>query len=383
MLEWSTYHQEPVSITRTPAFIIFARIVSLINQQRGLFQTLFVSFSPRNRKAAFAFALQRNDCAKEFTLSQNALKHKPFPTAAADAGTRTKAAILVFFGGACYGFNATCYKLSYAWGFSSAQIAAAQMWAGFALFAVFLFFNRARGEKWAKLGCANILKLLGVGAATCITSIFYTYAMSVLPVALALTLLFQFTWIGTVIQVIMTRRPPAFSQVISAAIIVFGTVFASGLYATDLSSCNPWGIAAGLLAAVSCASFLALSGQVQPKCSQAQRGLIICGGAVIVSHFICPDFIVSGVLLQGIAPLGLIAGACGFFLPILLLSMGAPHLPAGLTSLLAASELPAGLFVAMIVLGSPIGAVEWLGVAIILFGICVSQLRLFPRKTPR
>lgn len=316
-------------------------------------------------------------------MSQNALKHKPFPTAAADAGTRTKAAILVFFGGACYGFNATCYKLSYAWGFSSAQIAAAQMWAGFALFAVFLFFNRARGERWAKLGCANILKLLGVGAATCITSIFYTYAMSVLPVALALTLLFQFTWIGTVIQVIMTRRPPAFSQVISAAIIVFGTVFASGLYATDLSSCNPWGIAAGLLAAVSCASFLALSGQIQPKCSQAQRGLIICGGAVIVSHFICPDFIVSGVLLQGIAPLGLIAGACGFFLPILLLSMGAPHLPAGLTSLLAASELPAGLFVAMIVLGSPIGAVEWLGVAIILFGICVSQLRLFPRKTPR
>ena len=116
-------------------------------------------------------------------------RHKPFPTAAADAGTRTKAAILVFFGGACYGFNATCYKLSYAWGFSSAQIAAAQMWAGFALFAVFLFFNRARGERWTKLGCANILKLLGVGAATCITSIFYTYAMSVLPVALALTLL--------------------------------------------------------------------------------------------------------------------------------------------------------------------------------------------------
>lgn len=316
-------------------------------------------------------------------MHQDAPKHKPFPTAAADAGTRTKAAILVFFGGACYGFNATCYKLSYAWGFSSAQIAAAQMWAGFALFSVFLLFNRARGKRWAKLGCANTMKLLGIGAVTCITSIFYTYAMSVLPVALALTLLFQFTWIGTVIQVIMTRRPPALSQVISAVIIVFGTVFASGLYATDLSSCNPWGIAAGLLAAVSCASFLALSGQVQPRCSQAQRGLIVCGGAVIMSHLICPNFIVSGALLQGIAPLGLIAGACGFFLPILLLSMGTPHLPAGLSSVLAASELPAGLLVAMIVLGSPIGTVEWLGVAVILLGICVSQLQLFPGKTSR
>ncbi len=157
-----------------------------------------------------------------------------------------KTAILVFFGGACYGFNATCYKLSYAWGLSSAQIAAAQMWAGFALyFALLLLVNRAQGKRLAKLGCANTLKLLGIGAVTCITSIFYTYAMSVLPVALALTLLFQFTWIGTDDAVVMTRRPPAFSQVTSAAIIVFGTVFAADLCHRSLRRCNPWGIAAG------------------------------------------------------------------------------------------------------------------------------------------
>ena len=308
---------------------------------------------------------------------------KPFGTAARDAGQRTKAVVLVFFGGACYGFNATFYKLSYALGFTSAQIAAAQMWAAFALFAALLAINRLRGERWSKLGSANTVKLLGIGAVTCTTSIFYTYAMSVLPVALALTLLFQFTWMGTVIQVIMTRKAPAPSQVISAAIIVFGTIFASGLYATDLSSCNPWGIAAGLIAAVSCASFLALSGHIQPPCSQAQRGFLICGGAVIMSHLICPDFIVSGVLLQGIAPLGLVAGACGFFLPVLLFSIGTPHLPAGLSSVLASAELPAGLFVAMLVLGSPIGAVEWLGVAIILFGVCVSQLQFLPKKAKR
>ena len=165
-----------------------------------------------------------------------------------------------------------------------------------------------------------------------------------------------------------------------ALIIVFGTVFASGLYAADLSSCNPWGIAAGLVAAVSCAAFMALSGHVQPECSQAQRGFLICGGAVVMSHLICPDFIVSGVLVQGIAPLGLIAGACGFFLPVLLFSIGTPHLPTGLSTVLAASELPAGLFVAMLVLGSPIGPVEWAGVGIILAGVCVSQLQFLPKR---
>ena len=41
---------------------------------------------------------------------------------------------------------------------------------------------------------------------------------------------------------------------------------------------------------------------------------------------------------------------------------------------MAAAELPAGLFIAMIVLGEPLGVVEWLGVAIILAGVCLAQV---------
>lgn len=293
---------------------------------------------------------------------------------------RAKAALLVAFGGACYGFNATCYKISYSLGFTSAQITAAQMWFAFALFAILVSVDLARGKAWSRLGTKATLELLGIGVCTCSTSIFYTYAMSVLPVSLALTLLFQFTWIGTVFEVATTHHAPAASQVASAAIIVFGTIFASGLYATDLDTCDPWGIAAGIAAAISCAAYLTLSGRIQPPCSQQQRGFLICGGAVIAVHLICPDFIISGALLQGIAPLGLITGICGFFLPVLLFSMGTPHLPTGLSSILAASELPAGLLVAMLVLGSPVGAVEWMGVAIILAGICVAQMP-FPRRS--
>lgn len=296
---------------------------------------------------------------------------------------RLRAVLLVFFGGACYGFNATCYKISYAMGFTSAQIAAAQMWFALTLFAVMLLTDRVRGRRWSKLARSEYLKLMGIGVVTCSTSIFYTYAMSVLPVPLALTLLFQFTWIGTVIQVIMTKSAPAFSQVVSAVVILVGTVFASGLYATDLSTADPTGIAAALVAAVCCALFLALSGRIQPKCSQAQRGVLICAGAVIASHLICPDFVISGVLLQGIAPLGLLTGAFGFLLPVLLFGLGTPHLPAGLSSVLAASELPAGLFVAMVVLGTPIGAVEWMGVVIILLGVCISQLQFLPFRKRR
>ena len=289
---------------------------------------------------------------------------------------KVRAAALVCLGGACYGFNATCYKFSYAAGFSSAQTAAAQIWFAFFFFAALLFARRVMGRRWDKIGVGDALKLMGTGCVTCLTTILYTYAMSVLPVPLALTLLFQFTWMGTAIQVVSTRRAPAACQVVSALVILLGTVFASGLYATDLSNCNPWGIAAGLLAAVCCASFLALSGRVHPDCSQAQRGFLICGGAVVLSHVICPDFLVCGILAQGIAPFGLVTGALGFFLPVLLFSLGAPHIPTGLSAVLAASELPAGLLVAMCVLGEPLGAIEWAGVAVILAGVCIAQLQL-------
>lgn len=300
-------------------------------------------------------------------------------TAATNKPKDLRASVLVFLGGACYGFNATCYKVAYGMGFSSGQIAAAQMWFSFLLFALLFFAEFLRGRGWTRIGRVTVAKLFLAGCATCCTSIFYTYAMSVLPMPLALTLLFQFTWVGTVIQALMTRRPPTKCQVVSAVVTVFGTVFASGLYKADFSSCDPAGIAAGLVAAVCCATFLTLSGQTRTDCSQAQRGLVICAGSVAASHLICPDFIVSGVLFEGIVPPGLVAGACGFFLPVLLFSIGTPQLPTGIATILAASELPAGLLVGMLLIGEPVGPVEWLGVAIILAGVCISQLQ-FLRK---
>ena len=258
------------------------------------------------------------------------------------------------------------------------------MWFAFALFAVLLGIDFTRGRRWSAIGRANTAKLVGIGAVTCITSIFYTYAMSVLPVPLALTLLFQFTWIGTVIQVAITRRPPAASQVVSALIIVFGTVFASGLYAADLSSCNPWGIAAGLVAAVSCAAFHggALSGH-KTECSQAQRGFLICGGAVVMSHLICPDFIMSRRAGAGHRAVGPDRGRVRLLPARAVVQHQDAASAHGLSTVLAASELPAGLFVAMLVLGSPIGPVEWAGVGIILAGVCVSQLQFLPKRESR
>lgn len=290
------------------------------------------------------------------------------------SGKKGIAALEVFIGGACYGANATMYKLAYADGFSWPQVVGCQMWFAAALFGIALVVSFALGQRWVKLGAGLSFKLVGLGALSCATAMLYCFAMSRLPVAVALTLLFQFTWIGIIIQIIITRRPPKRSEVIAALIILVGTMLASNVYETGISDLDPLGIACAFLAAISCALFVTMSGRVEPPCSSAQRGFIVCLGSSAASLLVCPDFLVSGVVVNGIAPYGLVISFFGMLCPVLLFGLGSPHLPAGISTILASAELPAGLLVSVMVLRNAIEPMQWIGVAIILAGVVVSQI---------
>ena len=113
---------------------------------------------------------------------------------------QAKAALQVFVGGACYGAMATTYKLAYAAGFTSAQVVASQAWFGCLFFALVTLAGHALGHRWQRVGRKLALKLMSLGALTCLTSILYCYAMSVLPAPVALTLLFQFTWLVCLVK---------------------------------------------------------------------------------------------------------------------------------------------------------------------------------------
>ena len=109
--------------------------------------------------------------------------------AGATSAGQAKAALQVFAGGACYGAMATTYKLAYAAGFTSARVVASQAWFGCFFFALATLAGHALEHRWQRVGWKLALKLMGLGALTCLTSILYCYAMSVLPAPVALTLL--------------------------------------------------------------------------------------------------------------------------------------------------------------------------------------------------
>ena len=276
-----------------------------------------------------------------------------------------KYSALVFAGGASYGIMATTVKFALADGFQWTQVAASQPLFGTLLFAVALAVLALAGKRPVHLSPRGVLRLLGLGLTTCTTCVLYNFALTRLSVAVAITLLFQFTWIGVVIQIVVTRRRPSTAELAAAAIILGGTLLASGLFS-----------------AVSTALFMFLSGRIGVDLPPIQRGLFVCLGACILGFAVCPGYFASGALQAGIWKYGLVLGAFGLLIPVVLFGIGTPHLPTGLSTIMASSELPCGILISVFVLGEPVSTLQAVGVVVILAGVVVSQLpNLLPAKT--
>ena len=81
-----------------------------------------------------------------------------------------------------------------------------------------------------------------------------------------------------------------------------------------------------------------------------------------------------GALQAGIWKYGLILGVFGLFVPVVLFGIGTPHLSAGLSTIMASSELPCGIAISVLVLSEPVDALQTAGIAVIMLGVAVSQL---------
>lgn len=291
-----------------------------------------------------------------------------------------KYSLLVFFGGVSYGVIATIAKLAYSQGFTWSQVVVSQGFFAVVYFGILFAIQVIRGKRPVPVSFKQVGKLMLLGACTCTTAIFYYSSLTMLPASIAITLLFQFTWIGMVLQVITTHRAPTTAEIAAILLIFTGTLFASGFLSSsiggsiDFASFNPLGILCGLASAVSCALFVFFSGRFETNMPPIQRGLTTCCGTLLLGLCVCPTYFTSGVLLEGIAGFGMVLGLFGLFFPVLLFGLGAPHLPAGVATIMASSELPASVILALIVLQEQLDVFQAIGIVVILAGVVVSQL---------
>ncbi|WP_163100820.1 EamA family transporter [Peribacillus alkalitolerans] len=282
-------------------------------------------------------------------------------------------ALFVFLGGCSFGILSTFVKLAYSAGFSMAEVTGSQVLFGTLIIWVLTLFT-----KKVRVSPLQVTKILLGGFPMGLTGILYYHSLETLNASLAIIFLFQFIWIGTLLEWGILKKKPSIVKVISIIILLTGSLLGAGIFTDGLQSMTWQGAAWGMLAATSFSTFLMISSLVEKQVPPIQRSAILSSGAMIVTFLLFPPlFLMDGTTLVGITPFGIILGVFGVVLPPLLFSIGMPHIGPGLGSILTASELPVALFMSAIVLSETVDWIQWAGVILILIGILFSNLHPF------
>jgi drug/metabolite transporter (DMT)-like permease len=286
-------------------------------------------------------------------------------------------ALIVFLGGCCYGILSTFVKLAYSAGYSVTEVTGGQYLFGTLITWIIVLFTKKK-----KVTRSQTLKLLLSGIPFGLTGAFYYQSLQTLHASLAIILLFQFVWIGTLFELILYKRKPTKEKLLSIMILLVGSILAGGIISEGGIKLSWQGTIWGLLSAFTFATFIFLSGSVGKNTPALLKSALLSTGALVVVFLIySPIYLFDLPTLVGIAPYGLILGLLGVFLPPLLFSIGMPHIGPGLGTILTASELPVAVSMSALVLGESIGWSRWMGVILILSGIIVSNGRQSNEKS--
>ncbi|MEK3849978.1 MULTISPECIES: DMT family transporter [unclassified Paenibacillus] len=280
-------------------------------------------------------------------------------------------AVIVFLGGCCYGILSTFVKLAYSAGFSTPEVTGVQYFFGAVLSWMFVIFVKKKN-----LTYKQVTKLLLSGIPFGLTGMFYYQSLQTINASLAIVLLFQFVWIGTLYEWVLQKKKPTRGKLISIGILLIGSVLAANIFSQGDLSLSWQGTIWGLLAASTFALFVFLSGAVAKETSPTLKSALLSTGAVITVFVVFPPtFLFNLDVLAGLSPFGLVLGVFGVVLPPLLYSIGMPHIGSGMGTIMTASELPMAVIMSSLVLGEFVGWSQWIGVIIILCGIAFSNIR--------
>lgn len=284
-------------------------------------------------------------------------------------GKMLKYSSLVLLGACCYGILSVIVKLAYKQGFTVSEVIGSQYLFGFLFILVpFLFSKKSFSLK-------DALYLAFAGTTTSLTSILYGKSLETIPASIAVVLLFQFTWIGMIIEAIANRKLPSKEKLIAIIILFIGTILAGGGSMNNLLTLDPTGIMFGLLSAISFAFFIFVSGRVAIHLPSITRSFLMTSGAFLFLLFVLsPNFIVNGSLGDGLWKYGSLLGLFGVLLPVLLFSIGTPKIGAGIATILGAAELPTAIIASVVVLNEYVSTIQVFGVLLISLGIAVPQL---------
>ncbi|MDN4594868.1 DMT family transporter [Polycladomyces subterraneus] len=291
---------------------------------------------------------------------------------------RSIASLFVLTAAASYGLLSPLVKMAYADGLHPTDLTAAQAVAGaLGIWIVCLAATR----QVPKLSARTVLALCGCGAMGGLTGVFYFTSLQDLPASFAILLLFQFTWMGMVLEWRITRRAPSRNQRWALALILAGTVLAAGWTDTLPSTISIFGVTMALLSAICYTGYIHLSGHIAVDVSPWWRSAWISTGSVVVTLLVFPPrFLWDGAWQSSLWEWAGWIALFGTILPSILFTAGVTRIGTGLASTLGSLELPVAVSLSAWWLGEPVTPAQWMGVLLILAGILMAEVKLNVHK---
>lgn len=287
--------------------------------------------------------------------------------------------IAVIIGASSYGVLSSCIKLVYGAGYNDGQVTLAQVVVGalmlwvVAAFASKTWSNPFKGP-WIKLSLVGIFGLL-------LTTVFYNISLAELNASLSIVLLFQFTWMTIAIDSVLGRRLPNRHQLLAVPIILAGTLLAVNIFSADWSRFSLKGVLYGLLSALTYSIFLSFAGRIQTEMNLFVKSAFMQTATLPVLFVLYPPLTYIHAADWGPLTLwGMLIGLFGSVLPTILFNIGIPRIGSSLSAMIGSVELPVAILAAYLIIGEPVGLVQWAGMTFILLGIATAEMQPFAGK---
>lgn len=277
--------------------------------------------------------------------------------------------LIVFAAGASYGFIVPVIKIASSSGIFPHTFLPVQYFSAIVVcsLGVLIFRKRPKTPK-------SLWKVAFLGLFTGGTSICYYTSVSMLPSSVALTMLFQYVWVGILIDCVVNKKLPSLSSIVSAIIVLVGTFFAAGIFDGSFSALNPIGIAFGAGSAIFWALYLNFSGTIGTDEPVLVRTLMLAIGGFLFTSITNPAAYVTAVTDPSIWPYAIALSVMGILAPTAMINFASPHLSAETVSIMASSELPVGILAAWAIVHDNPTPFALLGTVLVLVGIVSKQI---------
>lgn len=278
-----------------------------------------------------------------------------------------KASLVLGLAGTIYGLFLTILKIANNNGFMREDLMVGQY-----LFALIIFTIAVVIKRPEKLKGKQRLRLMLIGAFGFGTNFCLYEAVAATNTSFAVTMLFQYVWLGIVFDSLVTRKLPTKPIFAALFLVVVGTPLAAGFFDSN-NAINLPGVLWGFGAAISYVGMLWTSARLETQVTSIVRTFYFALTQTLLATIAAPQFFVNSFFNPEAWMFAIPLGLTTAVIPTFLIMRNAPKVPVGITTIMTGMELPSTIVLGIIVLGESHSIVSITGVILICLGIVVAN----------